>query len=343
MRILPFLLTLAVALPATAQSLPDLFRQGQEQFKRGDYRASSETFSRLAEESRKPGFESDRARLEPVLTFFAGANAAMLGDDDTARDRFLDYLVFVPRATIDERAFPRQVVRAFADAREEYEELTRRAAAGDLQSLWGAFSPVGSIEADETWANSAVRYLLTDQEKERWASLTTSEERAAFVEQFWDRLDSTPGVEGNPLRDELESRMLFADRTFTTAEVRGRDSDRGLIFTLLGPPSFIRGAAISSDADAMEVLRTRGQGTNLGAGHQTRGADRQLFSENSHGRRESWYYRGDRKPGNVPFNEVRFDFVTRTGYGNGVLEKDSNSLIVIGRVSDSLKSGGVPK
>lgn len=338
MRLLSFFIAAVLtAVPSSAQSLPDLFRQAQEQFKSGDYRGSSETFARLAEESRKPGFENDRARLEPVLTFFAGANAAMLGSAEEARDRFIDYLVFVPRASIDDKAFPRQVVAAFRDAREEYEELTRRAAQGDLQSMWQAFTPAGSIEPDAAWANSAVRYLMTDEEKERWSGLTTTEQREAFVESFWKRFDTTPDTEDNPARDEIESRLLFADRVFSTEELRGRDSDRGLVFTLLGPPSFVRGASIGSEADAMEVLRTQRQGTNLGAGHQSRGSDRSLLSENNHGRRESWYYRGERKPSGVPFNEVRFDFITRAGYGAGILQKDSNALIVLGRVSDAMK------
>ena len=338
MRFMLFLiLTITLPSQAAAQSLPELFRQGQDEFRRGDHRASRATFERLAEESRKPGFEDDRARLEPVLTFFAAANAAMLGEEETARDRFLDYLVFVPRATLDEKAFPRQVVAAFRGAREEYEEMTRRASAGDLSAVWRSFAPVGDIAADETWNASAVRYLMTDDEKQRWAQLTSNAERAEFVEDFWLRRDPSPGTPENERRDEIESRLLFADRVFTTEGVRGRDSDRGLVFALLGPPSFVRGGSISSEDDPMEMLRTQQQGTNLGREHRTRVTDRSLNTENSHGRRESWYYRGDRKPRDVPFSEVRFDFISRTGYGVGVMEKDSNALIVLGRVSEALK------
>lgn len=319
-----------------AQSLPDLFRAGQQQFKAGEYEKSQQTFARLAEESSKPGFEEDRGRLEPVLMFFRGANSAMLGHEELATSQFIDYLVFVPGATIDERAFPRPVLRAFQQARKEFETMSRQAAAGDLSTLWRKFVPSGTLPADETWGSSAVRYLMTDTEKSAWSSSADNAARSRLIEEFWSRRDPSPGTPENEFRNTMESRMLFADRVFSTEDVRGRDSDRGLIFTLLGPPSFVRGGNIGTDEDAMAVLRTQRQGMNLGAGHQSRGNDRPLGTELTQGRQETWYYRGGQKPANVPFSEVKFSFVTKQGYGVGVLEKDSQALIVIGRASLAL-------
>ncbi len=62
--------------PLHAQSLPQLFQTGKEQFRKSDYRNSLETFSRLDELSQKPGMEADRTKLEGVIMFYRGANLA---------------------------------------------------------------------------------------------------------------------------------------------------------------------------------------------------------------------------------------------------------------------------
>jgi hypothetical protein len=42
--------------------------------------------------------------------------------------------------------------------------------------------------------------------------------------------------------------------------------------------------------------------------------------------REIWHYRRERLPAGVPYQQVDFDFITRKGYGENVLQRDSNTL-----------------
>jgi hypothetical protein len=38
---------------------------------------------------------------------------------------------------------------------------------------------------------------------------------------------------------------------------------------------------------------------------------------------ETWYYRRDRVMKGLPFAELRYEFISKTGYGTAVLQKDA--------------------
>ena len=46
----------------------------------------------------------------------------------------------------------------------------------------------------QKWLNEDVVYIISDEERAAFERLTTDEERQHFVEQFWERRDSTPGT-----------------------------------------------------------------------------------------------------------------------------------------------------
>ena len=50
--------------------------------------------------------------------------------------------------------------------------------------------------------------------------------------------------------------------------------------------------------------------------------------------RESWTYRQDRLPKEVVYQEVRFDFLTKQGYGSGVMQKDPQPMQLLGQAAD---------
>src|SRR3954453_18999510 len=98
-RVLLFAVLLAspaMAAFAADPSLPDLFKQAKERFAAGDHKGSLADFELLDTTSAKPGFENDRAKLLPVVTFYRGANLAALGRKAEAKDAFVAYLGFVP-------------------------------------------------------------------------------------------------------------------------------------------------------------------------------------------------------------------------------------------------------
>jgi len=316
-----------------ATSLPDLFRRGQEQFKSGQYKRSLATFDELDKASQQPGFERDRKQLEAPLHFFRAANLAMLKQHDEAVAEFGEYLRLNPQAALQAGSFPRPVMHAFEDAR----SAMTTSPGSESQAAYEAFRKnEGDVAAPPTvgadWAESAVRFLMTDDETAAWKQATTEEERAAFVEGFWKKRDPTPETAKNELRDEFNARLRYADKQWTTKEMPGRNSDRGAVLALLGPPSVAATSNVSSDESAIEALRSRSRG-----GAESVGT---LRNDLEQGRREEWTYRKDRVPDYLKMRELTFDFITRQGYGSGVLDKSSRSLFVLGEVARHVNATG---
>jgi GWxTD domain-containing protein len=333
----------ALALTLFAATLPEMFKQAKDEYAAGNYKQSLADFDALDKESRKPGFEADRAKLAPVILFYRGANLAALGRKDEARDTFIAYLSYMPNASIASPPFPKPVVEVFDLARKDVEGKNN-----SLLAMYAQFKPAPgwALAADQAWADSPVRYLLTPEQKKQYAALTTPDERVAFVDKFWAAYDPTPGTPQNEFRTEFERRVAFADANFSTPKVLGGATDRGAIFTFLGPPTFAGVGGMSANDDAMGALRSSGNSdiakgvrgsnsTNLGAFATAPGDE----NDPNHWRtkRESWTYRRDRLPPQVPMNEVRFDFLTQEGYGTGVLQKDPAPMQTLGYAVDVAK------
>ena len=90
------------------------------------------------------------------------------------------------------------------------------------------------------WLNKDVVYIITDEERKAFQALQTDEERAKFVEQFWDRRNPTPGSSENPYRVEQYRRIIYANAHFgSKTSVPGWKTDRGRIYITFGPPDEI--------------------------------------------------------------------------------------------------------
>src|SRR5437764_2323566 len=223
-------LLLAGAVVAADLTLPELFKRAKDEFAAGSYQRSLTDFDLLDTISARPGFEADRAKLIPVITFYRGANLAALGRKDDAKEAFITYLAYMPNAAIASPPFPKPTVDLF--------EQARREAAGRTNTVSTAFAifikPADwSLPADEHWIESPVKYLLTPAQKKEYATFTTNAERAAFAESFWKQLDPTPATEVNELRNEFDRRLAFADANLATAKLAGHLTDRGAIFAIL--------------------------------------------------------------------------------------------------------------
>ena len=83
------------------------------------------------------------------------------------------------------------------------------------------------------------RFIMTKMEKEIYKHLPDREAKEAFIEEFWQKRDPSPGTGVNENRLEYERRLEFADRWFKEKpNGRGWDSDRGRILLLLGFPDY---------------------------------------------------------------------------------------------------------
>lgn len=85
------------------------------------------------------------------------------------------------------------------------------------------------------WLNEDVRWIITDQERKAFLSLSNDEERDAFIEQFWRRRNPDPDSPDNTYRDEIYRRIAYANEHFAAGEP-GWMTDRGMIYIKYGPP-----------------------------------------------------------------------------------------------------------
>jgi GWxTD domain-containing protein len=309
---------------AADPTLPELFKHAKDTFAAGDYKSSLAYFELLDSKSARPGFEADRAKLIPVITFYRGANLSALGRRDEAREAFIRYLGYTPNAAIASPPFPKATVDLFEQARKE--------AAGRSSTVSAAYAtftkPSGwALAVDERWIDSPTKYLLTPAQKKEYATFTTNAERASFIEAFWKQLDPTPTTDANELRSEFERRLAFAEANFATPKQPGQFTDRGAIFTFLGPPTYVGVKELAVGDETLDQLRSGGLATG----------GRELERPGSRGQRESWYYRPGRIPAGVPFPEVRFDFITKEGYGTSVMQKDSQPMQTLGIAADAAR------
>ncbi len=332
---------LLLATSASAQGpLNDLFQKGKAEFKRGTYEASLETFRRLDEMSRAPGFEAARGKLEPVIAFYRGANLAALGKKGDARLQFEKYLAAAPNARLDPAMFPTAVIEAFNKAREkapapppDVPAAADTAIADEYAHFFPDDGNGSTAFPDERWAEGAFRYFMTKEEKRAWRALQSTAERVEFVHRFWQRRDPAQ-------RDEFERRLRFADARLKQGETRGSETDRGLVFVLLGPPSYVGQSPLRPEDDPMQVSR------NAPTSEIVRNSDGTtsyrfvprvaLSAETLQGTRETWHYRRDRLPKEVRFPEVTFEFQTKEGAGVGVLQKEHEVLMTLEAVAKTM-------
>ncbi len=90
----------------------------------------------------------------------------------------------------------------------------------------------------KTWLNEEVPYIITDQERKAFLSLSNDEERDAFIEQFWARRNPDPNSPENSYREEHYRRIAYANEHFAAGKP-GWKTDRGHIYIAFGPPDSI--------------------------------------------------------------------------------------------------------
>ena len=149
------------------------------------------------------------------------------------------FLVQMPKSTsVDKAQYPETFVAAFA----EVAKAVRDAQSKDFDKRYPGlhlFSTEAPKEASvDLWGSTPeAHYLATSAEMSQWKGLTSREERAKFVDEFWARRDPTPETVENEYRTTFNARVAFADRVFSNPlAARGSLSDRGRILVLLGKP-----------------------------------------------------------------------------------------------------------
>jgi GWxTD domain-containing protein len=342
-----------------AADLPAMFRQAKEQFRLGSYVQALEMLDRLSTEADKPGNENLRAQLAPGLAFYRGASLAGLGRMDEAIPELQEYLTYQPNARIDPGLYPPKVVAALEQARHatKVEEQTP-AQTGSLAASYRAFPkdiPPTPLSRDEAWTDGPVHYLMTSDEKDVYSRLSDPVARSEFIADFWKRRDPHPETPENEFRDEFERRVAFADQRMAQDETRGSLTDRGQVFVLLGPPTYVGRRPFRTGEDANEdngmMIYTDQDISN--ALHGKSGAQAAILWDKMTGPNnalpdsdgnyfEIWHYRRELLPKGISYHEVDFAFITKKGYGKNVLQRDARTLSTLETARSAMRNGVIP-
>jgi GWxTD domain-containing protein len=90
----------------------------------------------------------------------------------------------------------------------------------------------------KTWLNQEVPYIISDEERKAFMSLSNDEERDAFIENFWLRRNPSPDSPENEFREEHYRRIAYANEHFAAGKP-GWKTDRGHIYISFGKPDEI--------------------------------------------------------------------------------------------------------
>jgi GWxTD domain-containing protein len=309
-----------------ADTIPALFQQTKDQVKAGSWQDALSTMSSLEQEASRSGNEIVRTKLQGPLAFYRGVCEANLGRTAEARASFEAFLAEQPNAALDPAMYSKKTIAAFDAARRSVTAPAEKAGRGS-PSLFNAFQefkapPNVSDPPDEFWADGPVRWIMTAREKSEWSSLSASD-RAEFVERFWESRNPNPGNPDNVFKTTFERRVAFANSNFVQdEEKRGSMTDRGMVFVLLGPPTYGGRRPIGSNEDADEYAGMR-------ITNPYTGAYIGQAPESNMNYQEVWHYRRELLPRGVGYQLVDVVFITRKAYGKNVMQRDADVLTTL--------------
>jgi len=311
-----------------AQTLPELFQKAKAQVKGESWADALETLDALEAEASKPGNDGARQQLAAPTAFYRAVCEANLGNADKAKADFSTFLDLQPGALMDPKMYSKKAVSAFQAASEE-------AASGGPLSLFRRFEkfkapPNMGEKPDDRWSEGPVKWIMTPEEKAAWGNLTGGAERAEFVEKFWERRNPKPGSEDNVARTGFERRVAFADTYFQVDEQkRGSLTDAGMVFILLGPPSWTGRKPIVTGEDPTDSNGMSEESKWWMAARNSVHVDGTQAADTSGGFREIWHYRRAALPKGVSASLVNVVFVTKKGYGRSVLQREPATLAAL--------------
>jgi GWxTD domain-containing protein len=242
----------------------------------------------------------ERKQALAAVHFYLAVGYSGSGDDLNAVKHIEELLHLSPNARI---TAPSKYEAHFVEL---FNSVSHRLSAPDtFDALYPGFwtsspqTPRG-VEPIPSVDTPALPILGSQDEKREWSTLMTASERQRFLEDFWKRRDPNHSSPENEFRDTFNRRVAFADQAFASQEQRGSFTDRGKVFVLLGPPTFARRRPITN-------------------------RDRIWIAEAAtiNGTIEHWVYTREQLPVKTSKTTVMYRFVTQTGIGDGVLQRES--------------------
>ena len=293
----------------------------KEQVKAQSWREALTTLDQLDAESAKPGNETAHQQLVAPVAFYRGVCEANLDHVEKAEAAFAIFLQEKPGSSIDNTVYSKKAVAAFQAASKE---PPPPAALSMLQRYEEFKAPPNMGEPpDERWADGPVKWIMTPEESAAWRALTSGGERAEFVEKFWQARNPKPGSDDNPARTGFDRRVAFADAYFQVDEKkRGSLTDPGMVFVILGPPTRTGRKPIKTGEDQLESDGMTNAAIWWMSNRNSVHPDPTAAADVTNSFREIWQYRREALPKGVSINELNVTFITRSGIGRFVLQRD---------------------
>jgi GWxTD domain-containing protein len=354
-RSLALVASLLFTASLSASNLPQLLQKAKDQFRLAAYNDALATLDSLEAESQKEGLERERGALAPVLAFYRGACLASLDRQPEAQQQFQAFLAFQPNAVLDPAIYSKKVIAALESARRTLavnKQLPEQT--GSLANAYRAFPKPrheDQVSLGEDWANGPVRFLMTPEERHAFSRLADPVSRSEYVTAFWKKHDPKPETPENEFRDEFEKRVAFADSRFTQGETAGSLTDRGMVFILLGPPTYVGQKPLTSGEDSNDkagLFKYRPADVRIASlpGGTTSDHARRVdkvtgpgtsLNDAARNWREVWHYRHEILPKGIPYHQVDFEFVTKEGYGTNVLQRETQVLDTLEKAKAHLR------
>jgi GWxTD domain-containing protein len=94
-------------------------------------------------------------------------------------------------------------------------------------------------ESARYWLAEDAIYIITPEERCAFLHLNTDEEREQFIEQFWYRRSVDPISLDYDFKTEFYRRIVFANEKYGSKLLAGRNTDRGRLYVIFGPPESV--------------------------------------------------------------------------------------------------------
>jgi GWxTD domain-containing protein len=148
-------------------------------------------------------------------------------------------LVFTPTAGLRAQQAPTPPASAQPTAGQDQEVDPLKRERSDKEKIASQKAVRQELKgAYKNWLNEQVTYIISDEERKAFTSLSNDEERDAFIENFWLRRNPDPDSPENEFREEHYRRIAYANDRFAAGRPGWR-TDRGHIYIAFGPPDSI--------------------------------------------------------------------------------------------------------
>ena len=267
-----------------------------------NYQEALETLRDAAPEAAAFAGIKDRSAALSAIHFYSSLALSGMNNEDEAAAELRAFFRYQPNSSLEAGQYPARFAALFKKIKSDVAHGTENYKSFDDAYPGSGYQYSRRPTRISIWGSSSEFILLaTDEEKSNWGRLQVERDQLEFVADFWGARDPDPSTPENALRDQILSRIAFADLAFgDTADGRGSLSDRGRVFVLLGKPAKLTIRPLNQ-REALFAPRRRMSAT---------------------GAVEEWTYFREQIPGKLPAHEVTFRFVNDAGHGQRVLQQE---------------------